>query len=330
MKAAYITETGSPENIKVGDLPVPEPGTGQVLVKVGAVSVNPIDTYVRAGMVAMDLPRPFIVGCDAAGTVAGVGDGITGLEPGDRVWCSNQGLLGRQGTFSEYIAVDVGWLHRIPAGVTDEDAAAVALVGITAHLGLFSRARLREGETLFVNGGAGGVGAMVLQMAKILGARVVATAGSDERVARCLELGADLAINHREEDVAARVTDFAPGGVDVFWETRREPDFEGAVPLLARRGRFVLMAGREARPVFPVGPFYVKDCALHGFAMFNYTAEEQRSAAADINTWMELGRLRAHVDRMMPLEEAAAAHRIQEENTLRGAGTLAGKLILKP
>jgi len=99
--------------------------------------------------------------------------------------------------------------------------------------------------------------------------------------------------------------------------------------LLARRGRMVVMAGREARPVFPVGPFYVKDCELHGFAMFNYSAAEQRQCGEDLNRWLAEGKLRANIDRTLPLAEAAVAHRLQEENTIHGAGTLAGKIILK-
>ena len=134
----------------------------------------------------------------------------------------------------------------------------------------------KPGETLFVNGGTGGVGSMVVQMAKAIGARVITTAGSDEKVKPCRELGADVAINYKTEDVPARVKEFAPDGVNVWWETLREPDFDATVPLLAPRGRMILMAGRDARPAFPVGPFYVKGCHLYGFAMFNATPDEQR------------------------------------------------------
>ena len=251
MKAAFITETGPPEKITVGELPVPELAPGQVLIKVGAVAVNPIDTYIRSGAVAMALPDPFIVGCDAAGRIERVADDVTDFKAGDRVWCSNQGLLGRQGTFAEFIAVDAQWLHRTSDGVTDEAAAATALVGITAHIGVRLRARLQAGETVLVNGGAGGVGSMVVQIAKAIGARVIATAGSEGRVQKCREFGADRAVNYRSEDVAEAVREFAPEGVDVFWETRREADFEASVPCLAKRGRFVLMAGRDARPPTP-------------------------------------------------------------------------------
>ena len=330
MKAAYIERTGPPEAIQFGERPAPEPTGSQVLVKVAAVAVNPIDTYIRSGAVAMNLPLPYIVGCDLAGVVERCGPSATRYKPGMRVWGSNQGLMGRQGTFAEFAAVDESWLYPIPTGVADEHAAALALVGITAHLGLVRDARLRTGEILFVNGGTGGVGSTVVQMAKALGAKVITTAGSDEKTALCRQLGADLAINYKTDDVDARIQEFAPGGVNVWWETLREPNFERSIPLLAPRGRFILMAGREARPVFPVGPFYVKGCSLHGFAMFNATPQEQQACADDINRWLASGQLNARIDRILPLSQAAEAHRLQEENTLGQQGTLAGKIVLKP
>ncbi len=330
MKAAYIHEPGPPEKIIVGDLPTPAPAGNQVLARVAAAALNPVDTYIRAGTIKMPLPKPFIVGCDLAGVVERVGPEAKRFKPGTRVWGSNQGLLGRQGTFAEYAAVEEEWLYETPQGVTDEAAAACALVGITAHLGLVRDAHLEAGETLFVNGGTGGVGSMVVQMAKALGARVVTTAGSDENVRNCLAIGADVAINYKTDDVAARVKDAAPDGVNVWWETLREPDFDQTVELLAPRGRMILMAGRDARPPFPVGPFYVKGCRLYGFAMFNATPDEQRSAAKDINRWLADGKLTPQIDRVMRLDEAAAAHRLQEENTIHKAGTLAGKIVIKP
>ena len=329
MQAAYITETGGPEQIQVGELPNPKPGAGEVLVRVQAASVNPIDTYIRGGLVPMELPMPFVIGSDLAGEVIEVGEGVSGWTAGDRVWASNQGLLGRQGTSAERACVAADYLHAIPENVSAEDAAAVALVGITAHIGMVLRSKVQAGETVLVNGGAGGVGSMVVQIGKALDARVIATAGSDDRVAKAKKLGADEVIHYNTEDVTARVQALAPHGVNVLWETRREADFEWAVPLLAKRGRMVVMAGREARPVFPVGPFYVKDCELHGFAMFNYSAAEQRQCGEDLNRWLAESKLRANIDRTLPLAEAAVAHRLQEENTIHGAGTLAGKIILK-
>lgn len=329
MKAAYIRECGPPQNIQYGDLPDPTPSGDQVLVRVKAVAVNPIDTYIRAGGVKMNIPTPYVIGCDVAGVVEQVPAGSR-FRVGDRVWGSNQGLFGRQGSFSELAAIDAAWLYPTPPTVSDEAAAAGALVGITAHLGLFRCAAIRPGEIVFVNGGTGGVGSSVIQMVKACGARVVTTVGSDAKAEAARQLGADLAINYKTQDVDAAIKQFAPQGVNIFWETLREPDFDRAVALLAPRGRMVIMAGREARPVFPVGPFYVKDCSLFGFAMFNATPAEQQVCAEDINRWLAAGTYRPRIDRVLPLSEAAAAHQLQEENTLHKAGTLAGKIVLVP
>lgn len=329
MKAAFIHQPGPPESIIFGDLPKPSPSPTQVLVRVGAVSVNPIDTYIRGGLIKPNLPQPYILGCDLAGVVEEVGTNVKQFKRGDRVWGTNQGLQGRQGTFAEFAAVDEQWLYPTPEKVSDEDAAALSLVGITALLGL-RRAQLQAGEILFVNGGTGGVGSAVVQMAKALGARVITTAGSDEKISECRKLGADLALNYKAEDVEAQVRAFAPNGVNVWWETLREPNFERTVPLLAMRGRMIVMAGRDAKPVFPVGPFYVKDCSLHGFAMFNAFAHEQRECAEQINRWLAEGKVRARIDRVLPLAQTADAHRLQEESTIGKKGTLAGKIVLKP
>lgn len=330
MKAAYIQQTGPPDVIQYGDLPDATAKRTECLIKVSAVDVNPIDVYVRSGLVPVKLSFPFILGRDVAGTVLEVGTAVKRFKPGDRVWASNQGTDGRAGTFSELAAVDERWLNMIPQTVSDEDIVALSLVGITAHLGLVRKAKLKGGETLFVNGGSGGVGSTVVQMAKILGARVITTAGSDDKVRICRDLGADLAVNYKTEDVDAAIKGFATKGINVWWETLREPSFERAIPFLAVRGRMIVMAGRDARPPLPVGPFYVKDCSLHGFAMFNATPSEQRAAAEDINQWLVEGALKARIDRTFALSEAAQAHRLQEESTVGKNGSLSGKIVLKP
>ncbi|HEY8506497.1 MAG TPA: NADPH:quinone reductase, partial [Gemmataceae bacterium] len=248
---------------------------------------------------------------------------------GDRVWGSNQGVLGRQGTFAEYVCAGEEYLYPIPPGVSEKEAAACALVGITAHLGLFECAKLQPGEVVFVNGGTGGVGSMVVQMAKAVGARAVTTVGSAEKAELARDLGADLVLNYKADDVPAALREFTGGkGVQVWYETQREPDFIRAVDLLAPRGRMIVMAGRDARPVFPVGPFYVKGLSLFGFAMFNMTPAEQRRCAEDINRWLAEGKLRPVIGREFPLAQAADAHRLQEDNTLRKAGTLTGKILV--
>src|SRR5262249_40627548 len=153
---------------------------------------------------------------------------------------------------------------------SDEQAAAAALVGITAHLGLFRCAKLQGQEIVFVNGGTGGVGAMVVQMTKAVGGRVITTVGSPEKAPMCKRWGAEFGLNYKTDDVVAGVRDFTKGnGVNIWFETQREPNFTRTIDLLAKRGRMIVMAGRQAQPTFPVGPFYVKDLSLFGFAMFN-------------------------------------------------------------
>ncbi len=330
MKAAYINQTGPPENIIYGDLPDPKPGPTECLIKVAAVDVNPVDLYIRSGAVPTKLNFPYILGRDLAGKVVATGDAVKQFKVGDRVWATGQGWDGRQGTFSELAAIDENWLNPMPGNVTDEDIAAVSLVGVTAHVGLVARAKLKAGETLFVNGGTGGVGSSVVQIAKILGARVITTVGSEEKAAKARELGADIVINYKTQDVTEAIKKSAPGGVNVWWETLREPDFEKTFPLLALHGRMIVMAGRDAKPTFPVGLFYSKNLSVLGFVILNSPLEDLQAAAQDINQWMSAGKLKAQIDRVLPLSQAAEAHRSQEESTIKKTSALAGKIVLKP
>ena len=330
MRGAFITRTGPADQIEVGSLPDPVPGPREALVRVRACAVNPIDTYVRGGAVAFPLPVPFIVGCDLAGEVISVGKEVGTLRPGMRVWGSNQGLLGRQGTFAELAAVDERWLYPTPDSVSDRDAAAAALVSITAHLGLVTHAALRPGEVLLVNGASGGVGSAVVQVARALGARVIGTAGTEEKRARTKRLGAEQVFDYRRDDLVEAARASAPEGIDVYWETQREPQFDRAVALLADGGRIVLMAGRDARTPFPVGPFYLKGCRMVGFAMFKADWRSQAAAAIDINRWMAEGRLRVPIDRVLPLDKTALAHTLQESATVARTGTLDGKIVIEP
>lgn len=332
MKAALITEQGPASNLQTGEVPDPvDCGAAEVLIAVTASAVNPIDTYLRSGSVGGELPQPWIPGCDFAGQVIAVGDDVTDFAVGDRVWGSNQSLAGRQGTLAEKIAVDQQWVYHTPQSVSDESAAAGALTGITAHLGLHLHARLQAAETVFVNGGTGGVGSAVVQLAGRAGARVITTVGDDQKEATARELGADIVLNYRRPDLrevleqAARQSD----GIDVWFETLRTPEPETTIPLMARRGRMVVMAGRDARPLLPIGPLYVNDLRIVGFAMFNATADEQRESAEAINRAAVDDACRPLIGRRFSLEEAAAAHQLQEENTLHGAGTLTGKIVVQ-
>ncbi|MDP1799198.1 MAG: NADPH:quinone reductase [Planctomycetaceae bacterium] len=332
MKAAFIRQVGAPSVIEYGDLRDPTPGPNDVLVRVGAVAVNPIDTYIRAGVVSMASKFPYVIGCDVAGTVEAVGASVARFQRGDRVWGSNQGLFGRQGTFSELASIDEKWLYKTPDTLTDQAAAAGALVGLTAHLGLFLHSGLRAGEVVFVNGGAGGVGSAVIQLAKAAGAKVIASAGREETMQLCRDLGADLVVNYRDSHIDDQIRAFAlpHGGLQMWWETQRDPTIDRTVSLMAPRGRIVIMAGRQARPEFPIGPFYVKDLRLIGFAMFNATPDEQRAAADDLNRYATAQKWKPLIGREFPLSQAMAAHELQEANTLQKAGNLSGKIVLTP
>ena len=330
MKAAFIKTTGSPNCIQYAELAAPVSTGNQVLVRTQSVAVNPIDTYIRSGSVKATLPDPYIIGSDLAGIVEAVGPECTRHKTGDRVWGSNQGLAGRQGCFAELCSIAEQWLYPLPDGVSFESAAAGAMTGITAHLGLFFHGGLKSGEVVFVNGGSGGVGSAVVQLAKAAGATVITSAGSPEKAAECRDHGADYVIEYRTEDVDQRLTEItkATGPIHLWFETHRVPTPERSIPLMALRGRLIFMAGRDARPILPLGPFYTRDLRAIGFAMFNASPDEQRAAATDLNRMLAAGNWKPKIGARFQLSQAAAAHQLQEENTLHGANTLTGKIVL--
>jgi NADPH2:quinone reductase len=324
MKAAYIERTGPPEQIRYGDLPTPVPGEREVLVRVRAVVVNLIDTYIRSGAYAIDLPLLFIIGRDMTGDVVATGPGVTRFAPGDRVWCNNQGYDGRQGTFAELLAIDERLLYPLPDGVEPREAVTVLHSALTAVLGLFARARLRAGETVFLNGGDGNVGTAVLQLARATGARVAVTAGSEPKALWCRQLGADRVISYKSEDVHQALHAFAPDGVNVYWDATGRPDVEQALAVLARRGRIVLMSGLKHRCTLPVGAFYTKNCTMFGFTVTDATIEELAAYAVEINSGLAKGVLKGKVHAILPLAQAAEANRMVER------GKLFGKIVLVP
>lgn len=329
MRAAYYSKTGPADVIQIGELPTPVPGAGEVLVKISYSAVNPIDLYIRSGMVAATLPPNFVPNADFAGVVTAVGPSVKRFKLGDAVWGSNQGMMNRQGTAAEYAAVHEDWAYALPNGVKSQEAAAVALTGITAHLGLFQTADLKPGETVFVNGGTGGVGSMVVQMAKAHGCKAITTVGSEDKVKLCRDWGTDLVLNYKTDDVPAKVKEFTGNqGVNVWFETQRDPNFENILSLMKLRGRVVIIAGRASKPTLPFGMFYTKDLSIRGMAMFNANAAEQRVCADEINRWLAAGKLKAVIGKTYALAETAEAHRFLEANTMHGAGTLVGKVVI--
>lgn len=329
MKAAFIRSKGPVDNLEVGEFPNPEPGNDEVVIRVVISAVNPIDVYIRSGMALMNVPMPFIPGCDFSGVIESVGNQVQGWSAGDRVWGSNQGLLGRQGTLAEKVVCHPQFIYPIPDGITFESAAAGGLVGITAAIGLFQKAQLMSGESIFISGGGGAIGSTVIQMARAVGAHVAATSSSDEKVRECNGLGARFVQKYTDPGWMDAIRHAVPAGFDVLWETSRSPNFDALVSLAADNARLILMAGRDARPEFPVGPFYVKGCALFGFAMFKSPPHQQREAAHLVNDLMAHGKLLPKIAAHFSLHEAANAHSLQESMTLNPSpNSPTGKILV--
>ncbi len=326
MKAAFIRRTGPPDVIEIGDLPVPRPGPDEVLVRVRAAAVDPVDGYIRQGLVAMDLPLPFIIGRDLAGTVEAVGAAVRRFAIGDRVWCNNQGIDGRQGSFAAFAAVREDLLYALPDPVGFEDMMALAHSGLTACLGIERIGGLAPGQVLFVNGGAGNVGRVLVQVAAGLGARVIATAGTAAGRDACLADGAAVALDYRSPTLGDELRAAAPEGIDVAWDLSGRQDLGFALAHLRRRGRIVVMSGLGARPVLPVGALYVNDITIVGFAITYASVEEMQACAGRINTLAASGRLRGVIARRLPLSAAREAHRLIEDKSVR----LDGKIVVVP
>jgi NADPH2:quinone reductase len=324
MKAAFIDRHGPAENIRYGDLPLPQLDERGVLVRVSAVTVNHVDTFIRSGAFPSITAFPFVIGRDMTGVVETVGDDVRSFRAGERVWSNCLGIDRLQGTFADYLSVPEDRLYRLPDGVDPLEVVAVLHSALTAAIGLFDKAGLAEGETLFINGGSGSVGTAVSQIAKSCGARVAVTAGSEEKQAWCRQAGADRAIRYHGEDVDRALRDFAPEGVDVYWDATSTFDMEQALRRLARRGRIVVMAGLDHSCRLPLGPFYTRNASLFGFTVTGTTTEEYAGYARQINDWLANKTLRARIQAVLPLSEAARAHGLQED------GKLFGKVVLVP
>ena len=317
MSAAFIDALGGAGNIRIGDLPVPEPGATDVLVRMEASEVNHVDLFVRSGAFPTPLPFPFVIGRDLVGTVAAVGEAVESFGPGDRVWSNSLGHDGRQGTFSEYVAAPVERLYRLPDGIDPAEAAPVLHAAATAYIGLVREARLRPGETIVVGSASGAVGTAIVQLAAAMGARVIAGASTDddEWVTDC---GAATVIDKHAADFHRQVDRAAPGGVDVWWDPSGSYDFDRCVPLLAQGGRVIAMAGMQAAPRLPIGDLYTRDASVLGFAISNASAADLAEAAQAINRMLATGRLRGRVGTTFHLAEAAEAHRALEDGRVRG------------
>ncbi|HXF82268.1 MAG TPA: quinone oxidoreductase [bacterium] len=322
MKAVRIHETGPAEVLRLEEVPEPVPGPGQARVRLRAVGVNFLDIYHRTGL--NPLPLPAIPGSEGAGIVDAVGPGVTEVAPGDRVAYTN--VLG---SYADAVVAPAWRLVPIPDGLDFTQAAAAMLQGMTAHYLAHTTYPLQRGQWALVHAAGGGVGALLVQMAARLGARVIATASTEEKLAIARESGAEVCVNYARADFVTEVKRVTEGrGVAVVYDSVGRETFERGLDCLAIRGMMVLY-GAASGPVAPVDPrtlnakgsLFLTRPSLHHYT---HTREELLQRAGDVLGWVRQGRLRLRLDRTYPLAEAAAAHRRLESRQALG------KLVLIP
>jgi NADPH2:quinone reductase len=323
MKAIRVLHPGGPDALVLEELPVPAPAAGQVLVRVAAAGVNFIDTYQRSGL--YPIQTPFTLGQEGAGVVEAAGDGVTAPAPGDRVAWS-----GPMGAYAEYASLPADRVVKVPEGVTVRQAAAAMLQGMTAHYLVTTTFPLARGQTCLVHAAAGGVGLLLCQLARLKGARVIATVGADAKAALVREAGADAIINYRAtENVAHEVRQLTGGrGVDVVYDGVGAATFEASLAALAPRGMLVTF-GNASGPVPAFEPLKLSQkgslfLTRPKLADYIATRAELEQRAGDVLGWVSSGRLVLRIHREYPLAEAAQAHR-----DLEARGTT-GKLLLVP
>ncbi len=321
MKAVQFTQTGGPQVLEVVDLPVPVAGPGQVLVRQQAIGINFIDTYHRSGLYPVKLPSR--IGMEGAGVVEAVGDGVTRFKAGDLIAYAS----GPLGAYAEFHAVSADRAVRLPDGIDAATGAAAMLKGMTAEFLLRRCYPVKAGETILVHAAAGGVGQVLVQWAKHLGATVIATAGSQDKADRAKSLGADHVILYRDQDVAAEVRRITNGqGVPVAYDSVGAATFEGTLASLARRGLFVSF-GNASGPVPPFAPARLAQAGSLFFTrptMGDYqvtTAELDESAAA-LFAVIKSGAVKIDIGQTFPLAQARQAHEALESRATIGASLL--------
>lgn len=320
MKAIRVHEFGGPEVLRLEDVDELKPGAGQVLVRVRAAGVNPVDTYIRTGVHVVRPQLPYTPGLDAAGEVEAVGEGVKRLKVGDRVYTA--GSL--TGTYAGFAVCDEKQAHPLPERVSFEQGAGVFTPYATAYRALFQRARGRAGETVFVHGASGGVGTAALQWARAAGFRVIGTGGTEEGRKLVLEQGAHDVLDHHAPDYLEQLTALTEGrGPDVILEMLANVNLDRDLGVVGKGGRVVVIGSRGAVEINPRLAM-TRDAVVLGMSLFNASPQELASIHAAIVAGLETGTLRPVVGREFPLAEAARAH---EEVLKPGAH---GKIVLVP
>jgi NADPH2:quinone reductase len=322
MKLIQISQTGGPEVMQLVDAPIPVPGPKQALVKVGAAGVNFIDVYFRTGLYKADLP--FTPGNEGAGVIEAIGPDVTGFQVGDRVaW----GMF--RGSYAEYVSVPVASLVKLPDTVDYPTAAAAMLQGMTAHYLSHSSFPLKKGDTCLVHAAAGGAGRLLVQMAKMLGATVYGTAGTDEKAEIAKSAGADEVIVYTRQDFVAEVKNLTDGkGVDVVFDSVGQSTFLKGLDIIRPRGMMVLF-GQSSGAVPPFDPALLNQkgslfLTRPSLAHHCLTRDELTWRASDVLGWIGAGKLELRIHKTYALGDAHQAH-----SDLEGRGT-AGKLLLIP
>jgi NADPH2:quinone reductase len=322
MKAVRVHEIGGPDKLVYEDVPLPTPGPGQARVKIHAIGLNFIDIYFRTGL--YNSPLPFIAGQEAAGVVDSIAEDVTTVKPGDRV-----AYTGTLGAYAECATVKASQLVPLPDSLSFESAAAVMLQGMTAHYLTHSTFPLRKGETILLHAAAGGVGLLLIQIAKRIGAAVIGTVSTEEKAALAKEAGADHVILYTRTDFEQEVKKITSGaGVDAVYDSVGQTTFDKSLNCLRRRGMLVLF-GQSSGPVPPFdlsalnakGSLYI---TRPGLPHYVASRNELLWRAGDILGWVADNSLKIRVDHIYPLTEAAKAHQ-----ALEGRKTM-GKVLLQP
>jgi NADPH:quinone reductase len=322
MQAIRVHQYGGPEAMELEQLPVPEPGSGQALVQIEAAGVNFIDIYQRSG--AYKLPLPLGLGLEGAGTVQAVGDGVTDVAVGDRVaWTQIPG------SYATHTVVPADRLVKLPEKLSAKDGAAAMLQGMTAHYLVHSTYPLKSGETCLIHAAAGGVGLLFCQMARMVGARVIGTAGTDEKASLARAAGADEVIVYTKQDFEPEVKRLTDGkGVDVVYDSVGKDTFDKSLNCLRPRGMLVLF-GQASGAVPPFDPqtLNAKGCLYltrPRLDVYIESREELVERASDVLGWIADGKLKLRAEHTYGLDQAAQAH-----TDLNGRKTT-GKLVLLP
>lgn len=324
MRAVVVEQFGGPEALTLVDLPTPVPGPGEVVVQVAVSGVNFIDVYFRTGL--YKVPPPVAIGSEAAGVVEAVGEGVTDVAPGDRV-----AYAMARGSYAEFAKVPAAQVVKIPDGVSFEQAAAVLLQGMTAHYLTKSTYALKPGDTCLVHAAAGGTGALVVQMAKSLGARVFGTTSSAAKAAIATAAGADAVINYAEQDFAVEARRLTDGrGVDVVYDGVGKSTFEKSLDSLRVRGMLVLFgyASGAVTAIDPTAHLNARGSLFvtrPGLANYIATRDELLWRAGEVMDMVATGALTVRIDAVYPLADAAEAHRALEGRKTTGKLLIAAR-----